>query len=106
LQAAGLEPVGLHLARHTFASYLAAAGLPVKDAQTFAGHADVRTTLSIYTQTLDDAAALAAERAGASLDQSHGQWWDSDPPARAVLSGSQRHTIRSGKRNVALRLAW
>jgi site-specific recombinase XerC len=65
-----LEPVGLHLARHTFASYPAAAGLPVKDAQTFAGHSDVRTTLSIYTHTLDDAAALAAERVGAWLDDS------------------------------------
>lgn len=76
-----LEPVGLHHARHTFTSYLAAAGLPVKDAQTFAGHADVRTTLSIYTHVLGDAHALAAERVGAWLDQTSaaGQSRDSQP---------------------------
>jgi integrase len=69
-RADALEPVGLHHARHTFTSYLAAAGLPMKDAQTFAGHADVRTTLSIYTHVLDDAHALAAERVGAWLEES------------------------------------
>jgi hypothetical protein len=40
----------------------------VKDTQTFAGHADVRTTLSIYTHVLDDSAAIAAQRVGDWLD--------------------------------------
>lgn len=76
-----LEPVGLHHARHTCTSYLAAAGLPVKDAQTFAGHSDVRTTLGIYTHVLGDAHALAAERVGAWLQASSArQLRDSQTP--------------------------
>lgn len=65
--AAGLEPVGLHLARHTCVSFMAAAGVPVTDAQTFAGHSDPRTTQGIYTHTLPGAEAHAAERMGAWL---------------------------------------
>jgi integrase len=47
-EAAGLKPLSPHEARHTYASYLAAAGLTPKEAQTAMGHADIRTTLNIY----------------------------------------------------------
>ena len=71
-KAAKLEPVGLHVARHACVSFMAAAGVPVKDAQTFAGHADHRTTLGIYAHTLPGAQAQAAERMGAWLDEAAG----------------------------------
>lgn len=39
----GLQPLTPHEARHTAASYMAAAGLTPKEAQTAMGHADIRT---------------------------------------------------------------
>jgi integrase len=69
---AGLPPVGLHLARHACVSFMAAAGVPVTDAQTFAGHSDYRTTASIYTHTLPGAEAEAARRVGAFLSDAQG----------------------------------
>ena len=51
-QAAGLEPLSSHEARHCCASYLAAAGLSPKEAQTAMGHADIRTTLNIYAKAV------------------------------------------------------
>lgn len=47
-----LEPLTPHEARHTCASYLAAAGLTPKEAQTAMGHADIRTTMNIYAKAV------------------------------------------------------
>ena len=41
-----------HEARHTCASYLAAAGLTPKECQQAMGHADIRTTLNIYAKAV------------------------------------------------------
>ena len=49
---AGLNPLTPHEARHTCASYLAAAGLTPKEAQTAMGHADIRTTMNIYAKAV------------------------------------------------------
>src|SRR3712207_8821605 len=49
---AKLEPLTPHDARHTCASYLAAAGLTPKEMQTAMGHADIRTTLNIYAKAV------------------------------------------------------
>lgn len=51
-QTAGLEPLTPHEARHTCASYLAAAGLTPKEAQTAMGHTDIRTTMNIYAKAV------------------------------------------------------
>jgi integrase len=50
--AAELEPLTPHEARHCCASYFAAAGLTPKEAQTAMGHADIRTTLNIYAKAV------------------------------------------------------
>jgi integrase len=50
--AAGLEPLTPHEGRHCCASYLAKAGLTVKEAQEALGHADPRTTMAIYQHAL------------------------------------------------------
>jgi integrase len=47
-----LDPLTPHEARHTCASYLAAAGLTPKEAQTAMGHADIRTTLNICAKAV------------------------------------------------------
>jgi integrase len=45
---AGLEPIGLHEARHTFASVLIAAGVNPKAITTYMGHASIQTTYDLY----------------------------------------------------------
>jgi integrase len=62
-EAAGLAPLTPHEARHTCASYLAAAGLTPKDVQTAMGHADIRTTMNLYAK-----AVPGWERAATKLD--------------------------------------
>ncbi len=44
----GLEPIGLHEARHTAASFMIAAGLNIKQISTYMGHASVNITLDRY----------------------------------------------------------
>jgi integrase len=45
---AGLEPIGLHDARHAAASILIAAGVNVKALSTYMGHAGITITLDRY----------------------------------------------------------
>jgi integrase len=46
--AAGLEPIGLHESRHTFASLMIAAGVNAKALSTYLGHASVTITYDRY----------------------------------------------------------
>jgi integrase len=75
-KAAGLEPLTPDEGRHCCASYLAAAGVSPKDAQTILGHADVRTTMGIYTHAVPGWEQEAAAKLGAyrelSRQVSHG----------------------------------
>ncbi len=45
---ARLRPIGLHEARHTFASVLIAAGVNAKAITTYMGHASIQTTYDLY----------------------------------------------------------
>jgi integrase len=47
-QAAALEPITLHQARHTFASLMIAAGVNAKALSTYMGHASITITLDRY----------------------------------------------------------
>ncbi len=70
LRKAGLPPLRFHDMRHLAGTLMSEAGVPPKRAQEILGHADVRTTLAIYTHTLkrkhDDSANRVAEIAGLS----------------------------------------
>lgn len=44
----GLDPIGLHECRHTFASILIAAGVNAKAITTYLGHASIQTTFDLY----------------------------------------------------------
>jgi integrase len=59
---AGLEPITLHEARHTFASLMIAAGVNAKALATYMGHASVTITLDRYGHLMpgneDETAAL------------------------------------------------
>ncbi len=46
--AAGLARIGLHEARHTFASYLIASGLSAKAVTVLIGHSSIATTFDRY----------------------------------------------------------
>ncbi len=64
-QAAGLEAVTLHEARHTYASLMIAAGVGFKSLQTYMGHASITVTLDRYGHLLPGTGANDA----ALLDQ-------------------------------------
>jgi integrase len=64
-QKAGLEPITLHEARHTFASLMIAAGVNAKALSTYLGHASITITLDRYGHSLpgnEDEAADLLER--------------------------------------------
>jgi integrase len=56
-KAAGMKPIGLHEARHTYASYLIAAGVEMKAISTYMGHSSVAFTYDRYGHLLPDAMA-------------------------------------------------
>jgi integrase len=60
--AAGLSPIGLHEARHTYASLMIAAGVNAKALSTYIGHSSIQITLDLYGHLMpgneDEAVAL------------------------------------------------
>ena len=68
LRRAGLPPLRFHDMRHLAGTLMSEAGVPPKRAQEILGHADVRTTLAIYTHAMrrkhDDSADKMGELAG------------------------------------------
>lgn len=57
---ASLEPIGLHEARHTFASVLIAAGVNAKAITTYMGHTSVQTTYDLYGKLMPGSESEAA----------------------------------------------
>jgi len=59
---AGVDPIGLHECRHTFASLLIAAGVNAKAITAYLGHASIQTTFDLYGNLMpgneDEAVAL------------------------------------------------
>lgn len=47
-----IEPMKFHALRHTYATRLFEAGVPPKTVQHLMGHADIQTTLNIYTHVM------------------------------------------------------
>jgi integrase len=73
-QRAGLEPIGLHECRHTFASLMIAAGVNAKALSTYMGHSSVTITYDRYGHLMPGNETEAAQlldgylaRAGASV---------------------------------------
>jgi integrase len=61
LEKAGLPPMRFHGLRHTAATLLMAEGVNVKVASEMLGHADISTTLRIYSHVLPDMQGDAAD---------------------------------------------
>jgi integrase len=66
-EAAGLQPITLHEARHTFASLLIAAGANAKAVQEFMGHSKIQTTFDTYGHLLPGSHDEVRERMDAYL---------------------------------------
>ena len=64
---AGLQPIGLHEARHTFASVSIAAGVNAKAITTYMGHASIQTTYDLYGKLMPGSEAEAAALVDAYL---------------------------------------
>lgn len=62
-----MEPIGLHEARHTFASYCIAADLNLKAISTYMGHSSVAFTLDRYGHLLPDSHLDATAKLDAFL---------------------------------------
>jgi integrase len=60
-KAAGLEPLGLHECRHSYASTMIAAGVPIKVISEAMGHASVGITWDRYGHLLKDSRTHAME---------------------------------------------
>jgi integrase len=56
----GLDPIGLHEARHTFASVLIAAGVNAKAITSYMGHASIQTTYDLYGKLMPGSESEAA----------------------------------------------
>ena len=63
------EPIGLHEARHTFASLLIAAGVNAKALSTYMGHASVTITYDRYGHLMPGNEEEAAGLADAYLER-------------------------------------
>jgi len=68
-KAARLDPLGLHEARHTFASLLIAAGVNAKALSTYMGHASVTITYDRYGHLMPGNEEEAAGLADAYLER-------------------------------------
>jgi integrase len=66
---ARLNPIGLHEARHTFASMLIAAGVNAKAITTYMGHASIQTTYDLYGKLMPGSEAEAAALVDAYFDR-------------------------------------
>jgi integrase len=61
-QRAGLEPLGMHEARHAFASSLLAAGVPMQVVSKLMGHTTIQVTLDLYGHLLPNGRRDALRR--------------------------------------------
>ncbi len=70
--ALGLTPLGMHEARHTFASLMIAAGANAKSIATDMGHADIATSFDRYGHLMPGNEAEAAGLLDAYLERFDG----------------------------------
>ena len=69
---AGLEPLGLHEGRHTFASMMIAAGVNAKALSSYLGHANISITFDRYGHLMPGSEAEARALLDAYLEREDG----------------------------------
>jgi integrase len=83
---AKLQGIGLHEARHTFASLMIAAGVNAKALSTYMGHANIAVTFDRYGHLMPGDECEAAQLLDAYLQRA-------DTRARLAEGGSLAHTV-------------
>src|SRR5439155_14995936 len=68
---AGLTPITLHECRHSFASFMIAAGVNVKALSSYMGHSTITVTLDRYGHLLPGNEREAADLLDSWLERSH-----------------------------------
>lgn len=66
---AGLEPIGLHECRHTYAAFMIAAGVNAKALSAYMGNSSITVTLDRYGHLMPGHEDEAAAMLGAYLDR-------------------------------------
>ncbi|MCW3003370.1 MAG: integrase [Conexibacter sp.] len=97
-EAAGLEPIGLHEARHSFVTSMIDAGVNAKAVQTLAGHASIDVTFDKYGHLFPG----AEDEAGKILDgyfTGKDEADDFDGLSRAELAARLRALVSNGVSN-------
>jgi integrase len=69
--AAGLEPIGLHECRHTFASLLIDAGVNAQAIKEYIGHSSIATTFDLYGHLMPGSHSEVARRVDRYLEERH-----------------------------------
>jgi integrase len=69
VKAANVTPIGLHGARHSYATLALKAGVRLDLVSRALGHPSIATTANIYSHDSDEAAFQAAERLGGILGE-------------------------------------
>jgi integrase len=99
LDRAGLPRVRLHDLRHGFVTALARAGVAPRVAQALAGHADISTTLGVYTHVRpEDLVIATAALRGTLLGHAESSSpLSSEPAAESQLSSALSSNRRNGE---------
>jgi len=96
-EAARLEPLTAHEARHCAASYMIACGLDWKKVSKFLGHTDVRTTFNRYGKVVGEDLSEAAERLDAYFARHREQSQLGTPAGTLMQDSSGSHRVPAGQ---------
>jgi integrase len=83
---AGLDPIGLHEARHTCASLMIAAGVNPKALSAIMGHATIAMTFDTYGHLMPDGLDQAAMATNAYLARLDGRRPDAAPSRQSCAT--------------------
>ena len=89
---AGVKPITLHEARHTFASLMIAAGVNAKALSTYMGHANIAITLDSYGHLMPGNEEEAAGLLDAYLEREHEGTARAD---RVTVARTVAHPVQS-----------
>jgi len=83
---AGLEPIGLHECRHTYAAFMIAAGVNAKALSTYMGHSSITITLDRYGHLMPGDEEEAAGMLEAYLEREDASYGSAHPSRRTELT--------------------
>jgi integrase len=92
MRAAGIKPLAIHDARHTYASLMIAAGVNAKALSTYMGHATIAITYDLYGHLMPGNEDEAADLLDAFLTRTLGSAEVEHPAAKVMTAGTASTT--------------